>query len=333
MIDNIFTALTREKTTGAILEFVLWCVVCFTALLSLIALAMGGGQVTWILLMLFSVGLAVIMAFRLKPIALLYSVGVFYVITFLVHYLSFGYGGVDGISHSPLNIILFVLTLMLSLAVLICAFIHFFSRMNLGSVLTILVLCEAGAMLVLQILTYTSEYIGDASYVNEYHKEWMNGKSYWIGTVSFWLINAVTAVFYVCFFWGPIDSRKGKIIGNRAVPAGGIPAGGFPAGGRVNAGLQGTFGAYAGRTIYLQGQTLTIGSGEMVQVMIPDARVSRVHCAIRFNMMSGFYEILDQSSNGVWLSNGARLQKNVYNSVQRGSILYIGSEAQQFRLL
>lgn len=328
MIDNIFTALTREKTTGAILEFVLWCVVCFTALLSLIALAMGGGQVTWILLMLFSVGLAVIMAFRLKPIALLYSAGVFYVITFLIHYLSFSLGLSEGISHSPINIILFVLTLMLSLAALICAFIHFFSKINLRSVLTILILCESGAMMLLQILMYTSEYIGDASYVNEYHKEWMNSKSYWIGTVSFWFMIAVTAVFYVCFFWGPIDSRKEKIIGNRAVPVGGIPAGG-----RINAGLQGTFGAYAGRTIYLQGQTLTIGSGEMVQVMIPDARVSRVHCAIRFNMMSGFYEILDQSSNGVWLSNGARLQKNVYNSVQRGSILYIGSEAQQFRLL
>ena len=128
MIDNIFTALTHEKTTGAILEFILWCTVCSAALLSLIALAMGGGEITWILLMLFSVGLAVLMAFRLKAIALLYSVGVFYLLAFFIHYFRFSFGYSYGASHSPINILLFVLTLMLSLAIVICAFIHFFSN-------------------------------------------------------------------------------------------------------------------------------------------------------------------------------------------------------------
>lgn len=71
MINNIFTALAREKTPGAIMEFVLWCAVCFVVLMSLIALAVGNGHVVWILMMLFSVGLAVLMAFRLKAIAML----------------------------------------------------------------------------------------------------------------------------------------------------------------------------------------------------------------------------------------------------------------------
>lgn len=322
MIDNIFTALVREKTPGVILEFVLWCTVCFTALMSLIALAMGSGHATWIILMLFSVGLAVLMAFRLKAIALLYSVCAFHMVAFLVHYLCLSMGYSYGESHSPLNIILFILTLMLSLAVVVCAFVHFFSRYNLGTITTILVLCDSAAILLLQILMYTSDYLGDASYVNTYHRAWMNYRGYWIGTVSFWMILAVVSVFYACFFWGPIDSRKGKIY-----------VAGQTSGGRVFAGLQGICGSYAGRAIYLQGRALTIGSGERAAVVIPDAYISSIHCVIRFNPSTGFYEILDQSSNGVWVLDGVRLQRGVYNSVRRGSVICIGSTAQQFRLL
>ena len=63
MIDNIFTALVRKKTTGAILEFVLWCAGCFTSLMAIVAFAFGKGNITWILLMFFSIGLGVLMAF------------------------------------------------------------------------------------------------------------------------------------------------------------------------------------------------------------------------------------------------------------------------------
>ncbi len=325
MIDNIFTALTHEKTTGAILEFILWCTVCSAALLSLIALAMGGGEITWILLMLFSAGLAVLMAFRLKAIALLYSVGVFYLLAFFIHYFRFSFGYSYGASHSPINILLFVLTLMLSLAIVICAFIHFFSNANLGTVLTILVLCGSGAVFLLQALMYASEYIGEISYINSDHRAWMNYRGYWIGTVAFWMLLAVVATFYVCFFWGPIDSRRGKIIGSGRSAAGRAVAATY--------GLQGICGVYAGRAISLQGRTITIGSGETAHVVLPDAYVSKIHCAIRFNAITGFYEIMDQSANGVWLANGTRLQKNIYHAVQRGSVICIGSAAQQFQLL
>ena len=44
MIQNIFSSLMHErhpgKRPGVIKEFVLWCVVCFSALLTLIAAAM-----------------------------------------------------------------------------------------------------------------------------------------------------------------------------------------------------------------------------------------------------------------------------------------------------
>ena len=208
MINNIFTALAREKTPGAIMEFVLWCAVCFVVLMSLIALAVGNGHVVWILMMLFSVGLAVLMAFRLKAIAMLYSVCVFYAIMFLVHYLCLGLVVGSGESPAVVSTILFVLTLMLSLAVVICAFIQFFSRFRLGTVLTVLVLADSAAILLMQILMYTSEFTD--AYMNAEHQIWMNARGYWIGTAGYWGILAVTSVFYACFFWGPIDSRKEK---------------------------------------------------------------------------------------------------------------------------
>lgn len=322
MINNIFTALVRERTPGAVLEFILWCTVCFAALLSLIALAMGGGHVTWILLMIFSIGLAVLMAFRLKAIAMLYSVGTFCFITFLVHFLCLSIGFSYGESRSPLNMILFILTLLLSLAIVVCGFVQFFTKFRLGTVLTILVLIDVAAILILQILMYTSDYLGDVSYVNEYHRMWMNYKGYWIGTVSFWLILAVVAVYYACFFWGPIDSRKNKIY---------VP--GQSAGGGRMPGLLGVTGSYAGRTINLQGRVLTIGSGEGASVVIPDGYVSQMHCQIRFNAHTGYYEVMDMSSNGTWLSNGTRMQRGVYNSVRRGSEICIGTNGQRFRLI
>ena len=323
MINNIFTALAREKTPGAIMEFVLWCAVCFVVLMSLIALAVGNGHVVWILMILFSAGLAVLMAFRLKAIAMLYSVCVFYAIMFLVHYLCLGLVVGSGESPAVVSTILFVLTLMLSLAVVICAFIQFFSRFRLGTVLTVLVLADSEAILLMQILMYTSEFTD--AYMNAEHQIWMNARGYWIGTAGYWGILAVTSVFYACFFWGPIDSRKEKII---------MPGGmGKPYGTGSFLGLQGTYGFCTGRMFYLQGRTLTLGSGQGVDIPISDAYVSKVHCAVRFNTTMGFYEVWDQSANGVFLSNGTRLQKGTYNSVRRGSILCIGSQAQQFRLM
>lgn len=255
-MDNIFTALVRRRTTGVVMEFVLWCVVCFAALLSLIALAMGAGNFVWILLLLTAAGLGVIMAFRLKEVALLYSVCVFNAILFLIHYLVFSvsYGGGP---QTAFSIVLFILTFLLSLAVVACAFVQFFSRVNMGTVLTILEICNVALIMIMQILMYAAQYVGEDEYynINTYHRSWMNAKGYWIGTTAFWLILVLIAVFYAYCFWGPVSDRADKLYvsngGNRG--GGGTYAGFRP-------GMRGVTGAYAGRTIYLDGRTLTIGS-------------------------------------------------------------------------
>lgn len=328
-INNIFSALVQEKTPGVIMEFSLWCVICFVVLLSLIAAIMGNGNITWNLLMLFSVGLGVLVAFRLKPIALLYSVVVFNLVTTVVHYVCFAKSseylwGNDYYSYSALNIVLFILVVVLSVAIVTCGFIHFFSKINMGNLLTIMVIVDFVLIFILQILMYAVGFLEDgANYLNENLRNYLNYRGYWIGTVSLWVMLVVVTLFYSFFFWGFIDSSKGKIVNTNGI--GKVTS--------VTPGLQGVNGVWAGRIFYLQGRTVTIGSDTQMMIVIPDSYVSGKHCAIRYNPMSGFYEIYDISRNGVLLNTGGCLQKGVYNSVQRGSIIYIGSKKQQFLLL
>lgn len=328
-IDNIFSALMYERTTGVIIEFSLWCTVCFVALLSLIAAIMGAGNITWIMLMLFSIGMGELMAFRLKPIAMLYAVSVFHLITFIIHFACFAKTGSSifyaDASYSALNIVLFILLLLLALAIVICGFIHFFSRFHLGNVLTIMVLTDSSLILILQILMYAVSHFGeDANELNEWLRGYMNYRGYWVGTITFWVMITVVALLYSFFFWGCIDSRKGKIINLSSPVLRQVD---------VAPGIRGISGEYLGQVIFLQGRTITIGSAQGMTVLIQDSHVSGRHCAIRFNPATGFYEIFDDSTNGVFLNTGMRLQKGVFNSVQRGSVIWIGSNAQQFQLL
>lgn len=325
-IDNIFSALIYQRTPGVIMEFSLWCTVCFVVLMSLIAVILGDGNVTWIMLMVFSIGLGVLQAFRLKPIAMLYSVSVFHLITFIIHYACFAKSaslGI-GISYSPLNIILFVLTLLLAIGVVTCSAIQFFTRLNLANILTILVLADSGLMLILHILMYAASHLGQSAFrINEAVREYLNYGGYWIGTICFWLILSVVCLLYVFFFWGSMDSTKDKIISLSPVP--------HSWSGKT--GIRGVSGMYTGQVIYLQGNMLTIGSGAGVMVRIPDSHVSGQHCAIRFNSSTGYYEVFDNSQNGVYIRNGGSLQKGKYNYVPRGSVLCIGGMTHQFQLI
>lgn len=329
-INNIFSALVREKTPGVIMEFSLWCVVCFSVVFSLVAAIVGEGNVTWILSMLFAIGLGVIMAFRLKPLALLYSTVCFDFLIPLIHYICFAksgkFWGYEDLSYSALNIVLFILIILLSVGIVACAFVHFFSKVNLGNALTIMVITDTGLTILLQILMFAVGYIGDNDYMNDSLRVYLNAKGYWFGTISLWMIIVAMALFFAFFFWGFIDSSKGKLVGNTPVARGSNSNGLYPE-------MKGLNGVYAGRVFNLQHTTITIGSDPQMMLVIRDPYVSGKHCAIRFNSMTGFYEVYDGSRNGVMLSNGTRLQKGVYNSVQRGSVIYIGSAAQQFLLV
>lgn len=342
-IDNIFSALIHEKTPGAILEFSFWCGICLMALLSFIACVLveseteGYGvalRILWVFMMIFQLGLGVMLAFRIKPIMLLVSSAVFYVLMPIWFFVVTAGGGGAAVG----TVVMFIFMLITGTGLTVVAAIHFFSKFNLKHPLVIIAIVAASILLILIVCTYAIE-PGTGVYDDEWDRE-MKGAirhvlitygnnigSYWLGSLSYWITGTVITLFYVFFFWGCIDSRKDKIYTVNAGGAGRVSA-------NVNApGIQCISGINAGQIYYLNGNELIIGSGQGVNIYINSPYVSKMHCSIRFNPASGMYEIRDTSMNGVFLQNGAVFEKGKYNQVGRGAVIYIGSREQQFRLL
>lgn len=305
-IDNIFSALTKRRTANAIKEFVLWCVVCFVLVLSIIAAALSGGNATWILMVLFAIGMGVIMAFRLRMAAILYGICAFQFLTFLIHFVC--YSGGD----SVLNIVLFVLLLLLTITIIVLSFVHFFSKVKMGKVLTILTIVDTSLIVILQIMIY---FTGSWRY---YFGGWgrrTGGGSYWTGTIAYWMILVVVVLLYAFFVWNNSTKTDTLKITDRML------------------GIQGVAGVYKGHMIPMKNGKITLGADYGVMVQIQDKHVSGKHCEIRFNDKTGFYEILDTSAVGVFLSTGYKLQQGTYSPVHRGSVICIGSPGQQFQLM
>lgn len=322
-IDNIFSALIYEKTPGVIMEFSIWCTVCLVVLLALIASILGHGNVAWIMLMLFAIGMGVLLAFRLKAIAMLYASVLFQFVLSLIHFIRFAKTTYN-LSISGLNISLFILALMVAVGLIVCSCIQFFSKYNLGSACTILVLADTSMWVMLHVCMYMVPFLGDNAFiVNDVVRTVLNSDAYWLGTVSLWVIYAIDNMLYLSLFWLSIDKGKKKILPSLEGAGAMAPA------------IRCLNGTYPGQTFYLQGKTFLIGSQPGMNLVLQDKYVSHKHCAIRFNAGTGFYEIYDNSSNGVYLlgAGGHPLQKGTYNSVKRGSVICIGSKAQRFQLL
>lgn len=320
-VDNIFSALIQERTPGAVMEFSLWCTICLVVVLSLAAAIVGRGNVVWILTSIFAIGEAVILAFRLKPLMMLYSAVVFQGLIAFIHMVIFSILSDPG----PVSVVLLVLIAMGALGLIVCCFIQFFSIYNIGTVCTIVIISVSSLLVIHNICIYA---MAD-NVLNLWDRRLiMNEYAYWLGTISLWLLHIVACMLFAFFFWGCIDSSKPKIL-NRSGGMGNYSTGMSSSAPAIRC----VKGIHTGQTFYLQGQTFTIGSQSGVNLLIQDPYVSRQHCAIRFNAGTGFYEIYDNSSNGVFLLNGGPLQKGVYHSVSSGSIICLGSAAQQFQLM
>ncbi len=320
-MNNIFSALMHKRDGGVIREFVLWCILCFEILLFMIAAIVAGSKASWIMLMLFTMGLAALLAFRLTAIGLLYSVGVFYLLAPLVHYICYRSGS------SAISLILFVLLLLLSLAALICAFVHNFSRFNLDKLVMILVIVDSVFQMMLQIMLYAgrnsmygifSRFLGGNSF-----------SGYWVGTIGFWIMLVVISLYEIFFVLGLIDNSWNKIMQKNGNSQG-FQA---PRAQRTAAGLQGISGECAGQIFYLNKGDLIIGTDRRTgaQLTLSDGRISRWHCAVRFR--NGVYEIFDRSTNGVYVNGRDRIPANVWIRLQPGAVIGLAGMRHQFRLL
>lgn len=386
-IDNIFSALVHDKTPGAIMEFTLWCGVCLLAVLFMMAAIMvktdptmnilgqsldiseltelGGFRILYIFLMIFTIGMAVLMALRLKPIMLLYGTTLFQLIMSIFYYVtcagvicdfvdSFDSEKYFDSSFPPFIIVLFVFILLVGLGLVTCLAIHLFSRINLGKIAAILSMVQAGLLLILSICMYTLPSVDVSKYSGEYviQRKYMEKAlttlfsegAFWLGSITFFLLCGIVAAYMALFFMGCIDSTKDKIyvagsniMRGNAGYSGNVSFGGNGGYSNVPAfqpGLKCIQGSYMGQILYLQGQEISIGTQPGVTILLQDAYVSHRHCSIRFNMATNYYEVMDMSTNGVYnQGTGARLQKGVYTSCPRGTVLCIGSQGQQFQLL
>lgn len=336
-IDNIFSALVHEKTTGAILEFSLWCAVCVLALLAFLAAVTVHGYylrndvvnnyiVFWLFVMFIELALGTGMAFRkIKPITILSGTAVFHLIIVIPYYLLFTEVIDRMIDEIPGILIgLFILIILTGMAAVACAAIHFFSKFDLGRVIAILSMVSAFLIIILALCLYFTN-IEDSEDFLDIRGEVYKELSYALGSLSLVGACLVMTGYTTFFFFGVIDNKKDKIY----VPQGGVGKVG-PA---FNPGIQCLQGSYMGQIIYLQGQELTMGTAPGVNLLFQDPYISQHHCSIRFNAVNGCYEILDTSTNGVYLSNGTRLRQGAYTTLPRGTVIVLGNGTQQFCLL
>jgi len=117
----------------------------------------------------------------------------------------------------------------------------------------------------------------------------------------------------------------------------GAPWAGAPApaaGGTLS--ITGLSGMYAGQALPLAAnEELVIGRDNAMCNLIIDKsaeKVSRKHCAIFFDAARGTYQVTDFSSNGTFVDGGSRLVANMPTTLQRGTVIVLGSKENRFRL-
>ncbi len=95
-------------------------------------------------------------------------------------------------------------------------------------------------------------------------------------------------------------------------------------------------GTYAGAVFSMRdNETVNLGRDPMkCQIVFDDKNieVSHMHCSIRYSAMGNSYIVTDYSKNGTWRDDNTRLHSNMPNSLPAGTVIYLGSRKNTFRL-
>jgi len=133
----------------------------------------------------------------------------------------------------------------------------------------------------------------------------------------------------------PVAVTQAAVASNRGAPWEG-DRGASPAAGGGSASITGMSGMYAGQTLPLaSNDEMIIGRDNSMCNLIVDQnaeKVSRKHCGITFDPGRGIYMVTDYSSNGTFIDGGNRLVANMPTSLQRGSVIALGSRENRFKL-
>lgn len=98
--------------------------------------------------------------------------------------------------------------------------------------------------------------------------------------------------------------------------------------------LKGIKGTFAGSKIPIKnGGYIRIGRSDTNnEVVIKSPKVSRTHCVVEYDPIRRKYRVFDYSSNGTWLADGRRLEREKENWLDEGTILIIGNDENVFEL-
>ncbi len=140
------------------------------------------------------------------------------------------------------------------------------------------------------------------------------------------------------------EGNKDKLFTNGGQPQSQSPSESYTYGGTMgqrsvqtridfNPGIVGKRGYYAGQTLsFANGERIVLGRDKNSCSVIFSSectKISRVHCAIRYDSNQGGYIIEDYSSNGTYI-NGQRLNSGAPFKAVSGSTIDLGNEENSF---
>lgn len=98
--------------------------------------------------------------------------------------------------------------------------------------------------------------------------------------------------------------------------------------------ITGVFGQYSGQSVQMSaGEEIILGRDPKYCMLVLEyPKISRRHCGIRYDIVSGKYQVIDYSSNGTRLSDGTIISTSQYTPVSPGAVLYLGNAKEAFRL-
>jgi len=98
--------------------------------------------------------------------------------------------------------------------------------------------------------------------------------------------------------------------------------------------ITGISGVFQGVVFPMQkNETIVVGRDPTCShIVIESEQISRKHCGISFNEITGQYTVTDFSSNGTFVNHSRRIMRNEPQFVQRGDTLSLGDSKNSLRL-
>lgn len=145
------------------------------------------------------------------------------------------------------------------------------------------------------------------------------------GSVGLWLLLIASIVMLVL---GVYQKETAEVMGR------GSRGYQTPAPAQGGGSLSGINGQYSGSNIPIEvGTELIIGrDASSCHLIVSGPKVSRKHCAVKYDMGTHSYRVIDYSTNGTYTADGKRLLANQYTSLPSGTTIYLGDQSVMFRL-